>query len=345
MENDEGNSLVSIMKDPNLCLKLIYNVYICNFQLSDQDSFNECVNNLLILNKECHNLIHDFIDSIIKKCRLRFLLYFAGRDVFYNGDVLLNNYKFNELFSMSLLPNSVDISDNNCLVDDILPLCYSNDLISMRLQFNLTIPKWLILKYIASKGELDLDGDLKISEFQLQKYMLTFHYHHLESGQVVQHQAQEFIASYWSYILLYFVKIKLFPLYLENESNIISFLENKHELEYTYDIPWVDMWQLPFEEIKHYYMKSEMDLYLRYENKYLAVHDDTTTAASSHHSKLPRMDFVNLFKMIIIPLKEPYQIEHKVSYLSLRTLMNPTVAGQSIDEDFVSKMTSIIKSK
>ncbi|KAL6929153.1 hypothetical protein ACO0SA_002493 [Hanseniaspora valbyensis] len=247
---------------------------------------------------------------------------------------------------MSELPNSANISDNNCLVNDILPLCYSNELISIRLQFNLTIPKWLIIKYIEHHGDIDLDENLKISEFQLQKYLLTFHCHHLESRQVGQHQTQEFIASYWSYILLYFVKIKLFPFYLENSKHIISFLENKHELEYTYDIPWIDMWQLPFEEIKHYYMKAEMDLYLRYENKYLAVHDDNHITNSNCHAKLPRMDFVNLLQMVIIPLKEPYQIDHKVSYLTLRTLVkSANIPAQSLDEDFISQMSTTIKSK
>ncbi|OBA28678.1 hypothetical protein HANVADRAFT_4983 [Hanseniaspora valbyensis NRRL Y-1626] len=316
--NVHDSNLISIIKDPSLCLKLIYHLYICNFQLSDHDGFNECINNLLTLNKECHIVIQDFIDLIINKCRQRFLLYFEGRDRYYNGDVLLNNYKFNELFSMSELPNSANISDNNCLVNDILPLCYSNELISIRLQFNLTIPKWLIIKYIENH----------------------------ESGQVGQHQTQEFIASYWSYILLYFVKIKLFPFYLENSKHIISFLENKHELEYTYDIPWIDMWQLPFEEIKHYYMKAEMDLYLRYENKYLAVHDDNHITTSNCHAKLPRMDFVNLFQMVIIPLKEPYQIDHKVSYLTLRTLVkSANISAQSLDENFILQMSTTIKSK
>ncbi|XBW37298.1 hypothetical protein QEN19_002880 [Hanseniaspora menglaensis] len=341
----EASTLVSIFRDRNLCMRLIYSIYISEFILLDQESFNECINNILVLNKECHGLVQDFIDLIVNKCRQRFSLYFEGRDKYYNGDVLLNNYKFNELFSMSKFPNSVNISDNNCLVNDMLPLCYSNQLISVRIQFNLNIPKWLIIKYIKSNGELNIDEELKLSQFQLQKYILTFHCHHIKSGQVGQHQTQEFITSYWSYILLYFVKIKLFPLYLKYSENIITLLENKHELEYTYDIPWIDIWQLPFEEIKHYYLKAEMDLYLKYDNKYLSLHDENHFFTSSQHGTLPKMDFVNLLNIVVIPLKEPYQIDHKVSYLSLRTLINSAALTSPICEEFISDMNNVFKSR
>lgn len=345
MNEKPSNNLISLLRDQSLCLIFVYNIYISNFKLSDLEGFNACINNLMLLNKESHHLLKEFINLTVSKSRQKFLLYFEGRDKFYNGDVLLNNYKLNEIFSMAELPNSININENNSLANDILPLCYCSEMVSIRLQFNLIIPKWLIKKYIEHNGELDLDKELKITEFQLQKYILSFHCHHLKSGQVGQHHTQEFITSYWSYILLYFVKIKLFPFYLANADEMLLLLNNKQELEYTYDIPWIDMWQLPFEEIKHYYMKSEMDLYLRYENKYLTSHEDKLSLLSCSTAKLPRTEFVSLFKMVVIPLNEPYQIDHKVSYLSLRTLVPSHTGGLNLNQEFLSKLKSTIKSK